>query len=48
MCMNDGKTQYLSIAPKSAAALVDGNVIRVGVNFYNHSFAMCSKSRCLN
>ncbi|KAI0238381.1 hypothetical protein LSAT2_010939 [Lamellibrachia satsuma] len=32
MCMNDGKTQYLPIAPKSAAALVDGSVIRVGVS----------------
>ena len=31
MCMNDGKTQYLPNAPKSAAALVDGRVIRVGV-----------------
>ena len=31
MCKNDGKTQYLPIAPKSAAALVDGSVIRVGV-----------------
>ena len=32
MCMNDGKTQYLRIAPKSTAALVDGSVIRVGVS----------------
>ena len=32
MCMNDGKTQYLPTAPKSAAALVDGSVIRVGVS----------------
>ena len=32
MCMNDGKTQHLPIAPKSAAALVDGSVIRVGVS----------------
>ena len=32
MCMNDGKKQYLPIVPKSAAALVDGNVIRVGVS----------------
>ena len=32
MCMNDGKIQYLLIAPKSAAALVDGSVIRVGVS----------------
>ena len=30
MCMNDGKTQYLPIAPKSTAAL--GSVIRVGVS----------------
>ena len=30
--MNGGKTQYLPIAPKSAAALVDGSVIRVGVS----------------
>ena len=32
MCMNDGKTQYLPIAPKSAAALVYDSVIRVGVS----------------
>ena len=32
MCMNDGKTQYLPTAPKSAAKLVDGSVIRVGVS----------------
>ena len=32
MCMNDGKTQYLPIAPKSAAALVDGSVIHIGVS----------------
>ena len=32
MCMNDGKTPYLPIVPKFAAALVDGNVIRVGVS----------------
>ena len=32
MCMNGGKTQYLPIAPKSAAALIDGSVIRVGVS----------------
>ena len=32
MCMNDGKTQYLPTAPKSAAALVDGSVILIGVS----------------
>ena len=32
MCMNGDKTQYLSIVPKSAAALIDGSVIRVGVS----------------
>ena len=32
MCMNDGKTQYLPIVPKSAAALVDDSVIRVDVS----------------
>ena len=32
MCKNDGKTQYLPTASKSAAALVDGSVIRVGVS----------------
>ena len=32
MCMNDGKTQYLPIEPKSSAELVDGSVIRVGVS----------------
>ena len=32
MCMNDGKTQYVPIVPKSTAALVDNSVIRVGVS----------------
>ena len=32
VCMNDGKTQYLPSAPKSAAALDDGSVIHVGVS----------------
>ena len=32
MCMNDGRTQYLPIVPKSVAALVDGSVICVGVS----------------
>ena len=32
MCMNDSKTQYLPIAPKSAAALVDSSVIFVVVS----------------
>ena len=31
MFMNDGKTQYLPIVPKSADAIVDRSVIRVGV-----------------
>ena len=31
MFMNDGKTQYLPIVPKSADAIVDKSVIRVGV-----------------
>ena len=31
MCMNDGKTQYLPIVPKSADAIVDKSVIRVSV-----------------
>ena len=31
MFMNDGKTQYLPIMPKSADAIVDKSVIRVGV-----------------
>ena len=31
MCMNDGKTQYVPIVPKSADAIVDKSVIRVGV-----------------
>ena len=37
MCMNDGKTHYLPIPPKSAAALVDGSVIRVGVSIISVS-----------
>ena len=41
MCTNDGKTQYLPIAPKSAAALVDGSVIRVGVSTIEHTLATC-------
>ena len=40
ICMNDGKTQYLPIAPKSAGAIVDKNVIRVGV-------ATITASRCV-
>ena len=31
MCMNDGKTQYLPIVPKSADAIVDKSVIPVDV-----------------
>ena len=31
MFMNDGKTQYLQIVPKSAGAIVDTSMIRVGV-----------------
>ena len=31
MCINDGKTQYLSIVPKYADAIVDKSVIRVGM-----------------
>ncbi|KAK2167244.1 hypothetical protein NP493_1284g00029 [Ridgeia piscesae] len=31
MFMTDGKTQYLPIVPKSADAIVDKSVIRVGV-----------------
>ena len=31
MFMNDGKTQYLPIVPKSAGAIVDTSMIRVGV-----------------
>jgi len=30
-CYYDGKTQYLPIVPKSADAIVDKNVVRVGV-----------------
>ena len=32
MCMNNNKTEYLSVIPKTVAAtaLVDGSVIRVG------------------
>ena len=47
MFMNDGKTQYLPIVPKSADAIVD-------INFdtrwcgYNYGFALCSVSRCLH
>ena len=37
MCMNDGKTLYLPIIPQSAAALVDGSVIRVGVSIITAS-----------
>ena len=32
MCMNDGKREHFLIAPKSAAVIVDGSVIRVGVS----------------
>ena len=40
MSMNDGKTQYLPIVPKSADAIVDKSVIRVGV-------ATITASRCV-
>ena len=30
MCMKDNKTEYLPVAPKTAAALVVDSVIRVG------------------
>ena len=29
MCMNNNKTEYLPVIPKTAAAIVDGSVIRV-------------------
>ena len=40
MFMNDGKTQYLQIVPKSADAIVDKSVIRVGE-------ATVTASRCV-
>ena len=40
MFMNDGKTQYLPIVPKSADAIVDKSVIRVGE-------ATITASRCV-
>ena len=51
--MNDGKTQYLPIVPKSADAIVDKSVIRVGKcdsrwYGYNYGFALCSVSWCLH
>ena len=30
LCMNDNKTEYLPVVPKTASALVDSSVIRVG------------------
>ena len=47
MFMNDGKTQYLPIVPKSADAIVD---ISVDTRWcgYNYGFALCSVSRCLH
>ena len=30
LCMNDNKTEYLPVVPRTAAALVDSSVIRVG------------------
>ena len=48
MFMNDGKTQYLPVVHKSADAIVDKSVIRVGTYGYNYGFALCSVSWCLH
>ena len=45
--MNDSKTQYLLIVPTSAAALVEGSVIRVGASTITASRCV-SKYRCLH
>ena len=48
MFMNDGKTQYLPIVPKSADAIVDKSVIRVGVATITASLCVQCLGVCIN
>ena len=45
MFMNDGKTQYLPIVPKSADAIVDKSVIRVSMSSITAS--LCVQCLCV-
>ena len=48
MFMNDGKTQYLPIVPKSADAIVDKSVIRVGVATITASLCVQCLGVCIH
>ena len=48
MFMNDGKTQYLPIVPKSADAIVDISVIRVGVAIITASLCVQCLGVCID
>ena len=48
MFMNDGKTQYLPIVPKSADAIVDESVIRVGVATITASLCVQCLGVCID
>ena len=48
MFMNDGKTQYLPIVPKSADALVDKSVIRVGTATITASLCVQCRGVCID
>ena len=48
MFMNDGKTQYLPIVPKSADALVDKSVIRVGTATITASLCVQCLGVCID
>ena len=48
MFMNDGKTHYLPIVPKSADAIVDKSVIRVGVATITASLCVPCLGVCID
>ena len=48
MFMNDGKTQYLPIVPKSADAIVDKSVIRVGMATITASLCVQCLGVCID
>ena len=46
--MNDGKTHYLPIVPKSAGAIMDKSVIRVGMATITASLCVQSIGVCID
>ncbi len=48
MFMNDGKTQYLPIVPKSTDAIVDKSVIRVGMASITNSLCVQCLGVCID